>query len=700
MSLNADDEILQDFLVEAGEILEQLGAQLVELEQRPSDFDLLNAVFRGFHTIKGGAGFLNITALVEVCHRAEDVFNTLRQGQRRVDAILMDAVLKVLDVVNAMFNRVRAGQEPDHADPALLHQLTLLTQPAGAEPEPAPEPVPASRPAVAGQGASPVFDVMDDISVMLTPPDEKPIATASSGAHLVGGDDMTDDEFEALLDHLQASGQGSRQASPPPSPEPVAAPQGRAPAIAAAPSRPDEITDMEFEALLDNLHGKGKFAVAAVPPPPAPAKAAPSPLPPPPPPRPPVPPPVRHEEEESRPAIAAPPAQAETSVRVDTQRLDAIMNMVGELVLVRNRLATLRTVINNEDVANAVSNLDVVTSDLQLAVMKTRMQPIKKVFGRFPRVVRDLARTLKKEIDLELVGEETDLDKNLVEALADPLIHLVRNAVDHGIETPAEREQSGKPRKGKIVLSAAQEGDHIRLSITDNGKGMDPEALRHKVVEKGLMDAETAARLDEKSCFQLIFMPGFSTKTEISDVSGRGVGMDVVKTRIAQMNGRVDIHSELGHGSTIDIKLPLTLAILPTLMVVLGKQPFALPLASVVEIFNLDLSRTNVVDGQLTIRVRERALPLFYLRKWLVPKNPKNAPQGHTGHVVVVNVGHVQVGLVVDDLIGQEEVVIKPLGAMLQGLPGMAGATITGDGKIAMILDVPGLMRRYAHRRH
>jgi two-component system chemotaxis sensor kinase CheA len=384
-------------------------------------------------------------------------------------------------------------------------------------------------------------------------------------------------------------------------------------------------------------------------------------------------------------------------VRVDTARLDDIMNMVGELVLVRNRLSTLKAKLGDEAVATAVANLDVVTSDLQNAVMKTRMQPVKKIFGRFPRVVRDLARSLKKEIDLEMFGEDTDLDKNLIEALADPMVHLVRNAVDHGIEAPDAREKSGKPRRGKLILGAAQEGDHIVLTIADDGKGMDPDVLRSKAVENGMMDEEAAARLDNKDCFNLIFQAGFSTKKEISDVSGRGVGMDVVKTRIAQMNGSVEIDSVMDEGSTIVIKLPLTLAILPTLMVVLGGQPFALPLASVVEIFNLDLQHTNVVDGQLTIRVRDRALPLFYLRDWLVSDGNNKVPEDG-GHVVVVNVANTQAGLVVDSLVGQEEVVIKPLGALLQGMDGMAGATITGDGKIALILDVPGLLRKYVHR--
>ncbi len=703
MAVDRDDEILQDFLVEAGEILEQLSEQLVDLEQRPDDLELLNAVFRGFHTVKGGAGFLGITALVEACHRAEDVFNVLRQGQRRADAHLMDVVLQVLDVVNGMFARVREGVEPEPAPRALIAALEVLAKPAAAQPE-APEPVapPAQQAEAAGAAAQAGVEQAPKKTARGAKPKSRAPAQPAPAA---GGDEITDDEFESLLDQLH--GKGRHGGVPAAADAPAATSETPATAGPALAPAGDEITDDEFEALLDQLHGKGKHGGVpggpppATPSPPPAVAAAPAATPPP------ATPPRR--EPERAPAAERPAASdedkksaggqtVETTVRVDTHRLDDIMNMVGELVLARNRLATLRAAVNDEELANAVSNLDVVVSDLQLAVMKTRMQPIKKVFGRFPRVVRDLARSLNKEVDLELQGEETDLDKNLVEALADPLVHLVRNAVDHGIEPPADREAHGKLRRGRVVLAAAQEGDHIMLSISDDGRGMDPEVLRVKAVEKGMMDTEAAARLDDRECFNLIFHPGFSTKTEISDVSGRGVGMDVVKTRIAQMNGQVDVLSERGKGTRITIKLPLTLAILPTLMVVLGKQPFALPLASVVEIFNLDLTRTNVVDGQLTMRVRERALPLFYLRKWLVRGEEPDYRSGG-GHVVVVSVGGTRVGLVVDYLIGQEEVVIKPLGALLQGLQGMAGATITGDGKIALILDVPGLMRRYARRR-
>lgn len=617
MSIDTDDEILQDFLVEAGELLELLSEQLVALEQNPEDSDLLNAVFRSFHTIKGGAGFLAINPLVDVCHRAEDVFNVLRQGERVADAELMDTILTVTDVVNTMFDSVRNGEDPEPADAALLTLLEGFSSAdaGGASAAPMPE-------APAGE-ESPV-----DVSV--------------------GGDEISDDEFEAMLDEIHG--------------------KGRSPTGSRADTGENESVGV----------AQTPAATAAV-----------------------TPESVVEKRVETKPAVATaevakkPKKVTETTVRVGTARLDRIMNMVGELVLVRNRLQTLRSATGDDDITKAVANLDVVTSDLQLTVMKTRMQPIKKVFGRFPRVVRDLARSLSKEIELELIGEETDLDKNLVEALADPLVHLVRNAVDHGIELPDDREKAGKSRQGHVILSAEQAGDHIVLSIKDDGKGMNADTLRGVAVNKGLMDADAAARLDDKECYNLIFAAGFSTKTQISDVSGRGVGMDVVKTSIVKMNGTVEIDSEFGKGSEILIKVPLTLAILPTLMVTLQSQIFALPLANVVEICNLDLTNTNVVDGKNVIVVRDKALPLFFLRDWLTQGGPP-AEEETQGHIVIVRAGNEKVAFVVDQLIGQEEVVIKPLGSMLQGLAGLAGATITGDGRISLILDIPGLMSRYA----
>ena len=742
MSFGADEEILQDFLVEAGEILEQLSEQLVELESRPDDADLLNAIFRGFHTVKGGAGFLQLNELVECCHIAENVFDILRKGERRVDAELMDVVQEALDTVNSMFGQVRERTDITAATPELLAALARLAEPAGAEAA-APAPVAAvaepepeaeasggditdsefeqlldSLNAAKAQAEAPEPVAVDAASDEITDaefeslldqlhgkgqfaPDSVAAASAAApGADAAPSGDITDDEFEALLDQLHGKGTFAADALP-------GAVAAAAPAAAAPAAAGDHISEHEFEALLDELHGKGKFApdavsgagaasapaaaatVAAKPAAkPAAAAAAPAPA------KAPAPAPAR----QAAPAADKHPAsEAETTVRVDTARLDEIMNMVGELVLVRNRLVRLGLNSGDEAMSKAVSNLDVVTADLQTAVMKTRMQPIKKVFGRFPRLVRDLARQLKKEINLELVGEETDLDKNLVEALADPLVHLVRNAVDHGVETPEEREAAGKSRNGKVILAAEQEGDHILLSISDDGKGMDANVLRAIAVKRGVMDKDAADRLSESDCYNLIFAPGFSTKTEISDVSGRGVGMDVVKTKISQLNGSINIYSTKGQGSKIVIKVPLTLAIMPTLMVMLGNQAFAFPLVNVNEIFHLDLSRTNVVDGQEVVIVRDKALPLFYLKRWLVSSAAHE--EQREGHVVILSVGTQRIGFVVDQLVGQEEVVIKPLGKMLQGTPGMSGATITGDGRIALILDVPSMLKRYAARR-
>jgi len=742
MGFDVDEDILQDFLVEAGEILEALQEQLVELENNPDDSALLNAIFRGFHTVKGGAGFLSLAELVDACHGAENVFDILRTGKRRVTPELMDVILQALDAVNEMFASVQARQPLEPAPAELLHALHRLSEPEGAEEQAhAPvevEPEPVAEPAMSLEtfdaavslGAEPealsggsVDDITEDEFEKLL--DElhgagapgrgaEPVAIPAAVSASVDGD-MTDDEFEAILDQLH--GKGSFIPG-----EAAAAPVTASPAPAAKPaaSSGDEITDDEFESLLDELHGKGK-APSVTPAPATPTQAktpAPAPAPvtkaePAPAPAPKV--AAKAEPaktEAAKPATAAAPAatrekdgdadakaaaQADTTVRVDTKRLDQIMNMVGELVLVRNRLVSLATTAQNEEMSKAISNLDVVTADLQGAVMKTRMQPIKRVFGRFPRVVRDLARSLQKDINLELEGEETDLDKNLVEALADPLVHLVRNSVDHGIEMPDVRVKSGKSRTGLVKLAAQQAGDHILLTIQDDGAGMDPEKLKSIAIKRGVLDPDAAARMSDTEAFNLIFAPGFSTKEQISDISGRGVGMDVVKTKITQLNGTVHIHSKLGQGTLLEIKVPLTLAILPTLMVVVGKQPFALPLATVNEIFHLDLSKTNIVDGQLTIVVRNKAIPLFYLEHWLVRGSDKKLRR-EQGHVVIVQIGTQQVGFVVESLIGQEEVVIKPLDALLQGTPGMAGATITSDGSIALILDVPNLLKHYAKK--
>ncbi|MCB5161983.1 chemotaxis protein CheA [Marinomonas algarum] len=753
MSFEVDEEILQDFLVEAGEILEQLSEQLVDLEQNPDDKPLLNAIFRGFHTVKGGAGFLQLTALVNCCHYAESVFDILRNGQRQIDSDLMDIVLQALDAVNEMFDVVRAGGEPEEAPPELIDALKAYAVPPSEDElaeddqeevdEAASDEVEPEEPSVTEESdtaestANQSVDISDDEFESLlnalgedtTAPQDPKKSNAVPENTEKTDDEITEDEFDALLDQLHGGGapgvggsegntdEGKANSDIDASSDDIteeefealldklhgekSAPEGskdKAPDTASSASgeESDLITEDEFESLLDSLHSQEKEKQAKekstekpaekpkeTPKPKAKPKVAPK--------------PEKAKAEPAKEKVTHAPVTQEATVRVDTKRLDDIMNMVGELVLVRNRLVRLGLQSDDESMGKAVSNLDVVTGDLQNAVMKTRMQPIKKVFGKFPRVVRDLARNMKKEVNLELRGEETDLDKNLVEALADPLVHLVRNSVDHGVEPPDVREAKGKPRVGHVILSAEQEGDHILLSIEDDGAGMDPAFLRKKAVEKGLMDTDAAERLSDEEAFNLIFAPGFSTKVEVTDVSGRGVGMDVVKTKISQLNGTLQIKSVLGQGSRFIIKVPLTLAIMPTLMVTLSDQAFAFPLVSVNEIFHLNLKKTNIVDGQQVVVIRGKTLPIFHLKNWLI-KNRHEDNQPSEAHVVVIQVGMSEVGFVVDQLVGQEEVVIKPLGKMLQGTAGMAGATITGDGRIALILDVPSMLKCYASR--
>lgn len=578
------DDIAADFIIEAQEILDRLGEQLVSLEQAPEDSGQLNAVFRGFHTLKGGAGFLAINAMVELCHAAEETLGMARAGQATLQARHFDAAQQSLDYLQSMLDAFGSGQEPPRAPPELIAQFD-----AHGDDAPAPAPAKSAAPAPA------------------------PAAVPATAA--AAGDLISDDEFEALLDQLHGDA------------PPTATPQALQPAPRAPSAAP-------------------KAAAA-------PAKAA----------------------------------EPEHTVRVDTKRLDAIVNLIGELVLSRNRLKTLRVRLRDEELDRAVSSLDIATARLQSAVMRTRMQPVGKVFSRFPKVARDVARSLNKEVELELIGADTELDRNLVEALADPLVHLVRNAIDHGIEAPALREATGKPRGGHVRLSAQQEGDYVSIEVQDDGAGIDPERLRAKAREKGLIDPEAAARLTTEECLHLVFLPGFSTKSEVTDISGRGVGMDVVQSRIRELSGQIQIQSELGRGSRFLIRVPLTLAILPTLLVQAGDTVYALPLARVVEVLHAPRRSLGWFDGRAVLDRQSHTLPLVDLRQWL----NIDAPQLPLLTVVVLQAGESRMGLVVDQVRGREEVVIKPLPRSLRGLPGYAGATLIGDGRLALILDVDGL---------
>ncbi len=583
------EELLQDFLLEASELLSEVDNKLVELEKRPNDTALLHDIFRGFHTIKGGAGFLNVNELVALCHRTESLFDKLRNGQLKLTPEIMDTIMAATGVVRDMFQDLSGRQMPGPAQKSLLDALDAAIagqQAPAAAPKAAASAAQASAPA---QGSGPDWNVL----------------------------------YQALV------GEATPQPSASP-PEPPPAPEAAEPAL-APPSR--------------------------------------------------------------LPAVQNQPAPKETTIRIDTERLDQVLNLSGEIGLTKNRLTCLRADIlqgksDGETLRaldEAVNQLDLLVGDLQNAVMKTRMQPIGRLFQKYPRLARDLARQLGKDVELVISGEETELDKTMIEDLNDPLVHLVRNAVDHGIEDRAEREAAGKPAKSVIRLSATQIGDHIIIEISDEGRGMRPEVIRQKAVEKGIIEADAANTLDDRQSLNLIFLPGFSTKDTISNVSGRGVGMDVVKTNISRLNGRIDVISVPGEGSTFTISLPLTLAILPVLVVGLGRQPFAIPLSLVREIIPIDPEAVQRVSGRATLVVREEVLPIRTLASLI------GWPEaGPAAYGVLMQCGDTAFVLAIDNFIGRDDVVIKPL---LDIKPkGIAGATLSGDGSIVLVLDMEELL--------
>jgi len=587
------EDMLQDFLTEAGDLLSDVDNKLVELEKTPHEHRLLDDIFRSFHTIKGGAGFLTVDSLVDVCHRVENLFDKLRSNELELTPELMDAIMSGTMVVRDMFETLSHQQMPASADGSLLAALDAALAGKVLSPElPPPQPSPVE---VGGQYFQP--------------------SPASVGGQ-DGGENLQQ-VYDAVTD---VSASNFPVVSPPPAPLPR-----------SAPSAP----------------GMGSTDVSA----------------------------------------------RENTIRVDTSRLDMVLNLSGEIGLTKNRLNCLRTTIlqgrSDADTLKAldesVNILDLLVGDLQNAVMKTRMQPIGRLFQKYPRIARDLARQLGKEVEFTVSGEETEIDKTMIEDLGDPLVHLIRNAVDHGVEMPGERLAAGKPARSEVRLSAVQSGDHIIIEIADDGRGMRPDMLRRKALEKGLIDTETANSLDDRQSLHLIFLPGFSTKDEISSVSGRGVGMDVVRTNITKLSGRIDINSAHGHGTVITIALPLTLAILPVLVVRLGNQPFAVPLSMVREIIPINPKEIQLVSGRATLVVREEVLPVRTLADLLSWPSA-----GLPAYGVLMQSAENAFVLGVDSFIGRDDVVIKPLEDIKP--KGVAGATMSGDGNVVLVLGMEELL--------
>ena len=608
MSAFSDVELLQDFLTEAGDLLEDVDSKLVELEQSPEDADLLATVFRGFHTIKGGAGFLEATHLVELCHKTENLFDLLRSKKLVLDAEMMDSIMAATGEVHRMFGEMRNGHQPGAAPQELLEALDAAIEGRTVAP-----------------AAAPVVQVAAAVPAPSQPKTLNELAQISE-------DDL---DWAGLYE-----------------------------AVVGVPPR-----ELEQAALSTGMATEAiaRQAAAAVrPKAPAPkAKAA-------------------------QPAAAV---QKENTIRVDTARFDQILNLSGEIGLTKNRLNCLFQAFasgaSNEELIKSldtvVGQLDMLVSDLQSAVMKARMQPVGRVFQKYSRLARDVSRQLGKDVELVIEGAETEVDKSILEELNDPLIHLVRNAVDHGIETIADRTACGKNPKGIVNLSARQTGDHIVIEIQDDGRGMRPEIIREKAVEKGLISAEEAGQLSVQESLQLIFLPGFSTKDQISDISGRGVGMDVVKTNIQRLNGRIDIQSEPGHGSTITISLPLTLAILPVLMLKLEEQIYSLPLSCVREIIPIEEDKVQYVGGKPTMVVRGEVIPLLDLATLI---GRESAPTPKVGVLTIS--GNKACILAVDSLVGQDEVMIKPLDGVKP--KGVAGATLSGEGLLVLVLELRELI--------
>ena len=593
------EDLLEDFLVEAGDLLSDVDNKLVALERAPDDQGLLNDIFRGFHTIKGGAGFLNATELVALCHLTENLFDKLRNGELELTSVAMDAILEATGVIREMFAALAQGTQPAAARGELAQRLSL---------------------AIDGQ--------LDDRALASDPaPEATPPAQPEHVAE--GGPD-----WEAL--HAAITGTLSTP-------------------TVAVPPQPDE-TPKEAPKVVGGRRASDRLEGG---------------------------PGGRREADRQR----------DTSIRVDTARLDQVLNLSGEIGLTKNRLNALRSDILSGQTDSetlhaldlAVSQLDLLVSDLQNAVMKTSMQPIGRLFQKYPRIARDLARSLGKDVELELVGEETEIDKTMIEDLGDPIVHLIRNAVDHGVEDPAGRRAAGKPSKSILQLEARQEGDHIVIVVADDGGGMSAEKLRARALEKGLITDEEANSMDERQSHNLVFMPGFSTVEEISDVSGRGVGMDVVRTNIQKLNGSIDISSQPGKGTRFIISLPLTLAILPVLLVRLGEQPFAVPLGMVREILPIGADDIREVGGRATMVIRGEVLPVLPLAGmlgWPLKHRPQFG--------VLLQVAELSFILAVDTFAGREDAVIKSLDDFRP--KGVAGVTTLANGQIVLILDMKELL--------
>ncbi len=648
-------EIMEDFLIEAFEMNEQLDQDLVELEHNPEDLDLLNRIFRVAHTIKGSSSFLNLNILTHLTHNMEDVLNRARKGEIKITPDIMDVVLRSIDLMKTLLVTIRdTGSDINNGKENEIEEAVKQLQAITSQ---------NLESAKEGTKEAPKEEAKKEVKEEIKEENKENKAKAPTAESLASDNPLADEpdldyanmsteeveaEIERLLNKRQEADKERRaQKKQEAKPKQEVAPKTETPKT-ETPKAPK--TETKAKAKADTEENK------------------------------------------------APSIGVEQTVRVDVRRLDHLMNLIGELVLGKNRLIRIYGDVEErydgekflEELNQVVSSISAVTTDLQLAVMKTRMQPVGKVFNKFPRMVRDLSRELGKSIELIIEGEETELDKSIVEEIGDPLIHIIRNSCDHGIEPLEERRRLNKPETGKVQLSAYNEGNHIVIKISDDGKGLDPVMLKEKAIEKGVISERDAEGMSDREAFNLIFKPGFSTAKVVSNVSGRGVGMDVVKTNIEKLNGIIEIDSEVGVGTTQKLKIPLTLAIIQALLVGVQEEYYAIPLSSVLETVRISQDEIYTVDGKSVLRLRDEVLSLVRLSD--IFKVDAILESNSDVYVVIIGLADQKIGVIVDYLIGQEEVVIKSLGYYLKNTRGIAGATVRGDGKITLIVDVGAMM--------
>ncbi len=655
-------EIMEDFLIEAFEMNEQLDQDLVELEHNPEDLDLLNRIFRVAHTIKGSSSFLNLNILTHLTHNMEDVLNRARKGEIKITPDIMDVVLRSIDLMKTLLVTIRdTGSDTNNGKENEIEEVVKKLQAItsqnleGAKETSGTKEAPEKEVKKENKEKAKEEVKANKTPTAENPTSDNPLADEPDLDYANMSAEEVEAEIERLLNKRQEADKERRAQK---KQEDQAKPKQE---VAPAKETPKTETPKTETPKAPKTETKAK------------AKA--------------------DTEENKAPSIGV-----EQTVRVDVRRLDHLMNLIGELVLGKNRLIRIYSDVEErydgekflEELNQVVSSISAVTTDLQLAVMKTRMQPVGKVFNKFPRMVRDLSRELGKSIELIIEGEETELDKSIVEEIGDPLIHIIRNSCDHGIEPLEERRRLNKPETGKVQLSAYNEGNHIVIKISDDGKGLDPVMLKEKAIEKGVISERDAESMSDREAFNLIFKPGFSTAKVVSNVSGRGVGMDVVKTNIEKLNGIIEIDSEVGVGTTQKLKIPLTLAIIQALLVGVQEEYYAIPLSSVLETVRISQDEIYTVDGKSVLRLRDEVLSLVRLSD--IFKVDAILESNSDVYVVIIGLADQKIGVIVNYLIGQEEVVIKSLGYYLKNTRGIAGATVRGDGKITLIVDVGAMM--------